>query len=91
MVAFEPARTDIFIVGKTTGKTQRCIFAKYELSEEEKKHFDGMEYFAAENGYELPEDFMNGERKLSRYLQACKYDYQKTLDAIELYVAWIAT
>ena len=68
MLAFVPAKTDTHIIGKTTGKTQRCIFAACDLDAEEQKHFEQMKSWAIEQGHQVPADFQTGERKLSRYL-----------------------
>jgi hypothetical protein len=58
------------------------------LSELEEEHWEGMIKWAFENQVVLPPHFIDNERKILRYLQASKFDYQKTFDAICNFMEW---
>lgn len=58
------------------------------LIEIEKKHCSGFLDFCKEKGLAVPESYLSSENMLVRYLQASKWDYQKTFDAVMLHYNW---
>lgn len=63
-------------------------FTDMPLNDLEKKHCDGFINFCKEKGISVPESYLTSENMLVRYLQATKWDYQKTFDAVLMHNEW---
>ena len=54
----------------------------------EKKHCQGFLEFCKEKGLAVPDSYLSTDNMLVRYLQATKWDYQKSFDAVMLHHNW---
>jgi hypothetical protein len=87
LTEYRPEDAQIFL-RSSDGKSQRCIFTDLPLTEFEQEHWEGMIKWVTENELVLAEHFVDNERKMLRYLQASKFDYQKCFDAITNFMEW---
>jgi hypothetical protein len=59
-----------------------------ELIDIERKHWDGFLNFCKEKQISVPDYYLSQENMLIRYLQATRWDYQKSYDAVMLHNTW---
>lgn len=70
------------------GDFQRICFSNLPLTEQEVKQWQGFIAFCKEKNLALPPEYLTYESMVLRYLQATKWDYQKTFDAIIIHQQW---
>lgn len=88
--AYEPSLEDIFFV-IPSGDYQRLIFSGGQpLREREETHIADFKKFLESKNLELPAGYDDESRNVLRFLQALKWDYQKSYDAILEHAEWRA-
>ena len=71
------------------GTTQRLVFTDMVLTDREQKEWGAFFEYCKEQNLEVPESYVQRDKMALRYLQACKWNYERTHSAITTHYAFV--